>query len=357
MTRSRWRTPARAAGLALMAMALLLPASAFANTNEPIAQTGGMTVTIPMLGTSLTVAVTLDAVGNISDVTLDPADGLPTKTTGEHGVKFSNAAGTASVKVKAKGDTLAVKATTKLTDLLGSGTWAANVFGAGIGANVAYTIDVDANGKPTLEIDSATAAAGVGVVIKDPTDSHDRKWDKHGSSAARAAVVFSYQGFSKTLDLSVSARADGTATLKITLSGRDRQKVTGTIAELTGDRVWNAHLCDGTPVAVSYHVEDNGTIMVDSTTGPPATTKVTKHGTQVRFDGTRVGVSIKLRSIGNDQWALKVSGQSGRCGTDVKHHHTTDSKGDQQGHAQADRTSHDGKGGDGRGGQRGGNGH
>ena len=67
MTRSRWRTPARAAGLALMAMALLLPASAFANTNEPIAQTGGMTVTIPMLGTSLTVAVTLDAVGNISD--------------------------------------------------------------------------------------------------------------------------------------------------------------------------------------------------------------------------------------------------------------------------------------------------
>ena len=254
MTMHRKRITSRAAGLALMAMALALPASAFANTNEPIAQTGGMTVTIPMLGTSLTVAVTLDAVGNISDVTLDPADGLPTKTSGEHGVKFTNADGTASVKVKAKGDKLSIKATTKLTDLVGSGTWASNVFGAGTGANVAYTIGIDADGKPTVKIDSATAPDGVGVVIKDPSDKQDGKGDKHGTSSARAAVLFSWHGFTKTLSLSVSAREDGTATLKITLSGKDRQKATGTIAELMGDRVWNAHLCDGTPVAVSYHV-------------------------------------------------------------------------------------------------------
>ena len=360
MTKSRWRTPARAAGLALMAMALILPASAAANTNEPIAQTGGMTVTIPMLGTSLTVAVTLDAVGNISGVTLDPADALPTTTTGEHGVKFTNADGTATVKVKARGDKLQVKATTKLTDLIGSGTWAANVFGAGTGANVAYTIGTDADGKPTIKIDSATAADGVGVAIMDPALKHAGKWDKHGASAARAAVVFSYQGFSKTLTLSVGARKDGTATFKVTLSGRDRQKVTGTLAELAGDRVWNAHLCDGTPVAVSYHVASDGTIVVDSTTGPAATTKAGKHGTQVRFDGTRVGVSLRLKSLEGDLWSLKVSGKSGRCGTFHTTGHDGATKGDQHAkQAKADRNGADGKGGDDRRGNggHGGNGH
>ena len=363
MTKSRWRTPAhaagRAAGLALIAMAMILPASAAANTNEPIAQTGGMTVTIPMLGTSLTVAVTLDGVGNISGVALDPANALPTTTTDDHGVKFTNADGTATVKVKARGDKLQVKATTKLADLVGSGTWAANVFGAGTGAKVAYTIGVDADGEPTIKIDSATAPSGVGVVVQDPANGQDRHGDTHGLSGARAAVVFSSQGFSKTLTLSVSARKDGTATFKVTLSGRDRQKVTGTLADLAGDRVWTAHLCDGTPVAVSYHVESNGTIMVDATTGPPATVNASEHGTQVRFDGTSVGVSIRLKALEGGQWSLKVSGKSGDCGTDHKTGRDGASNGGQQG--QTDRTGGDGKSGGsharGNGGHGGGNGH
>jgi len=348
MTMSRWRTPARAAGLALAAMALLLPASAFANTNAPIAQTGGMTVTIPMLGTSLSVAVTLDQVGNISGVVLDPAGALPTSTTSDHGVKFTNADGTASVKVKAKGDTLSIKATTKLTDLVGSGTWAANVFGAGKGANVAYTIGVDSSGQPTLHIDSATAAAGIGVVIHDPADNHGWHGDKHGWASARATVVFSLDGFSKTLSLSVSAGKDGTASLKISLSGRDRQKVVGTLAELAGARTWSAHECDGTPVSVAYHVTADGTVVVDSTNPTTATVKVQDNGFRVRFDGTNVGLDARLKDLKDGTWALKVSGHSGQCGGhDQGHSGQKTGTGDHHGNATNARTDRHGQGGHG----------
>lgn len=305
---------ARAAGLALAVMALAFPVSAFANTNEPIAQTGGMTVTIPMLGTSLTVAVTLDPVGKISGVALDPAGTLPTSVTSDHGVKFSSVDGTASVQVKAKGDKLTVKARTKtLADLLGSGTWKANVFGAGTEANVGYTVGVDAAGKPTLKIDSATASAGVGVVIKDPTD------DRDGEASARATVVFSLNGYSKSLKLSVTVGEDGTAGLKITLSGKDRQKLQSTLELLVGPRTWSAHLCDGTPVLVAYHVTTEGTAVFDSSTGPTATVKTVPHGFKVRFDGTKVRLDVSLKALEDGTWRLKATGKSGQCSSHDGH--------------------------------------
>ena len=43
-------------GIALVAL-LALPAAVFANTSEAIAQTGGMSVTLPMPGAGLTVVV------------------------------------------------------------------------------------------------------------------------------------------------------------------------------------------------------------------------------------------------------------------------------------------------------------
>ncbi len=41
------------------------PAAAAAQTNEPIAQTGGMETTLPLLGTSLTVGVSLGPTGDM----------------------------------------------------------------------------------------------------------------------------------------------------------------------------------------------------------------------------------------------------------------------------------------------------
>ncbi len=58
-------------GIALVAL-LALPVAVLANTSEAIAQTGGMTVTLPMPGSGLTVEIKLDVVGNVSQVDLDP---------------------------------------------------------------------------------------------------------------------------------------------------------------------------------------------------------------------------------------------------------------------------------------------
>ena len=252
-------------------MALIVPASVLATTNEPIAQTGGMTATFPLLGTSLTVGVALDEIGDIDTITLDPADALPTTTTGEHGTTYTNEEGTAKVSVKAKGDKLEIKAKTTLADLLGPGSWSANVFGAGTEATVTYTIGADADGKPTIVIDEVTVPSGVGFVVKAAHGDakHGKHGGKHGASAS-ASVVFSSDGFVKTLRLSVGARKDGSASLKITLSGKDRQKLQGTLEELAGPRTWTAHLCDGTPVEVAYHVTDAGAVEFDSVTGAPA---------------------------------------------------------------------------------------
>ena len=53
--------------LGVLVALLALPAGASANTSGPIAQTGGMTTVIPLLGSSLTVAVTLDVVGTFNN--------------------------------------------------------------------------------------------------------------------------------------------------------------------------------------------------------------------------------------------------------------------------------------------------
>ena len=63
------RYAARLPIFALLGLTVLLfafPGAAAANTNEPIAQTGGMTASFNLLGTSLTVGVQLDAVGKIT---------------------------------------------------------------------------------------------------------------------------------------------------------------------------------------------------------------------------------------------------------------------------------------------------
>lgn len=338
-----WRTSLRPSILAIIAMAVVVPASVFANTNEPIAQTGGMTTTFPLLGTTLTVDVSLDAVGNIDGVTLDPADALPTTTTGDHGVKFSNEDGTAKVTVKAKGDKLEIKARTTLADLQGPATWQANVFGPGTGSTVDYTIGVDGDGKPTITIDEVTVPDGVAFVIKASTSK-----GKHGKShaSARATVVFASNGFTKTLRISVDARKDGAASLKITLSGKDRQRLSGPLADLLGPRLWTAHLCDGTPVEVAYHVTDAAAVEFDSVTGHEATEKEKKHGFKVRFDGTRVGVEVRLKTRADGTYALKVNGKSGKCGD---HHgdHDTKADKDSKGHKGDGDRGDKGRGGDG----------
>lgn len=336
--------PRRLAGrlsmLVIAGLVLAFPAGVAANSNNPITQTGGMSATLPLLGTPLTVDVTLDGVGNIQGVALDPADKLPTTTTTDGVVTFTNADGTAKVTVKASGDHLAIKAKAKLADLLGAGDWSAKVFGAGTQATVAYEIGKTSDGDPTIAIGAITTDGGTVATRLDPRSKAGKEW-----AWASAGVAFSRDGFTKRLTISVGVRkSDGSAKLTIVLSGRDRQKLSGTLAQLAGARTWDAKLCDGKPVSVAYHVTADGTVVFDSATGAPfkehdlatgkakdknkdvakaAKSRALVSGIVVRFTKTRVGLAVWLKSNGDGSYTLKIAGQSGHCGDGhgKKHHH------------------------------------
>lgn len=313
MRRRTWRFAGRFSAAVLAVGLLAFPAGVAATTSEPIAQTGGMTATLPLLGTSLTVDVTLDTVGNISGVTLTPPGDFASTKTRPDSVKLANAAGTTTVSVKAKRDKLSISArSARLADLVGDGTWSADVFGTGAKSTVAYTIGDDGSGNPTLAIGAVTPVSGITAEVIAP-----RMKVEGDEAKASGGVTFSREGFVKRLKISVEVDTeDGHASLKITLSGKDRQTLTGSLADLAGARTWSAHLCDGTAVSVSYHVAADGTVVYDGATGAPATAKSSEHGLKVRFDGTKVGVKIKLRANDDGTFTLVVKGSSGKCGGD-----------------------------------------
>lgn len=296
-------------GLALVAL-LALPAGASANTSGPIAQTGGMTTVLPLLGSPLTVAVTLDVVGNISSVDLDPVSDFSATRVGPHAVSFANTDGTTQVKIKARGDRMSTRASSaSLDDLLGSGTWSADLFGTSETTEVGYTVGLSVDGSPTLGIDSVTAPADVTVDQK-PVET---KASDHGSWAS-ARIDFAKDGFVKKLKITVSLRNDGDrpASLSFELSGKDRQKLSGTLEELLGAHAWNGFLCDGTPAAVNFTVNADGSVaFVDAT--PAATEKDTKHGFVALFDGTRTKVGVLLYQKKDGTWSLKVDARADRC--------------------------------------------
>jgi len=308
--RGRFVRLTRALTLAALAGLLVFPGSAAATTNEPIAQTGGATVTLPLLGTSLTVDVVLDDTGNISGVTLTPPTGFTQTTTEPTKVKFENADGTTKVSVKAKGSKLAVNAKTgSLAQLLGNGSWQADVFGTGAKSSVGYAIGDDGNGNPTLAIGPVSAAGGITATVKAPvTKSSDKR------AYATGGVTFAAGGYVKRLHITVSVNKEtGKANLAITLSGKDRMRMSGTLAELSGPRTWSAHLCDGTLVTVNYHVGPGAEAVFDSASGAAATSKKIGKGFRAKFTGSWVGVLVTLREQKDGTYSLRASGLSGKC--------------------------------------------
>jgi hypothetical protein len=221
------------------------------------------------------------------------------------------------------------------------------VFGTGK-ATVPYTIGKDADGNPTVTLGALTTPAGVVATKVDPKAKVFDKKDKddRGSAWAFAGVTFTRDGFTKHLSIWISVhKADGAARLAIVLSGRDRQKLTGSLADLAGARTWTAKLCDGTAVSVKYHVAADGTVVYDGATGAPATEKAFDFGSAgkshkggakdaqrgdfvsgflVRFDKTRVGMAAALFKNADGTYTLKVFGRSGYCGqgkADQSHGH------------------------------------
>ena len=309
--RPRGRLLATPVALGLVAL-MALPMAALATTTAAIAQTGGMTVLLPGLGTPITVDVQLDASGNVSQVNLDPVGTYSASKLSGHAVTFDSADGTTQVKIRAGGSRLSVKAAAGTLDaLVGSGTWSADVFGTGTKTTVGYTVGKAADGSPTVSIDSVNAPSGITVAQGTPktgTEDHEAK--------ASATVAFSLNGFTKKLTISVSVDTEDAhqAVLNVTLSGKDRQQLP--LADLIGAHTWSGKLCDGTAVGFSYTVNDGGALTYGSATGATATSTSVGHGLIVRFDGTKARVMVLLTPARDGTtWALSTRAQLGRCST------------------------------------------
>ena len=292
---------------ALIALALAFPVGIAAHTTEQIAETGGMT--LPILGASAVVAIELDDVGNISAVTFTPAGDLTQTRSGDHRVTFANADGTARVDIAARGHKLSVKAKTgSLDDLVGTRLWSAAVFGGETQSTVEYTIG-NVDGKPTLAFGAVTVPAGV---------TGTPSAIKTSGNNVSGKVTFESDGYVKTLKFWIHVdQGGGKAMLKIVLSGKDKQKLSGAIEELVGARTWPATLCDGTAATVNYTVNADGTVTFVNAlpATAPVSVKTKGKGFTATFDGTKVRVSVSLKAK-DGSYELKVDGKSGKCKDD-----------------------------------------
>ena len=153
------RRTALVVGLMAAALLLIIPGSVLANTNEPIAQTGGMS-TMPLIGTGLQVDIALDTVGVIKTVDVNPLGGLA-KTKSDPGyVRFATSDGKTSVSVLARGGRLTLTERTTLDNLVGTDRWSADVFGTKAKSTVDYTIGKDGSGNPTVTLGTISPAGG-----------------------------------------------------------------------------------------------------------------------------------------------------------------------------------------------------
>ena len=304
-----------AAGTALAALAIGIPAHAA--TNAVIAETGGATVTLNLFGSPLSVTVALDATtGNISSVDLSNTTDYTATTVSPSRVRFqNNTDGSTMVNVAAKRDQLSMGVrTTKLDDLVGPGTWAADVFGTGAKSTVRYTVGKNADGSPSVTLGALAPAAGVIATALASTGNGEHE---DSSMMAAAQVEFTNDGFRKVLTIAVKVESPetdkedgiepGSARLSFTLRGRDVQ--TKKLADLVGAHSWKGQLCDGSPATIAYVVAADGTVSITSST-PAGTNSDGEHGATVTFPaGDKVTFSLKTRDDGTASLSVKVNGR------------------------------------------------
>ncbi len=179
----RGRSKALIAGLVLTLMATL-PGIAQAETDTteettttttPVPPVTQVTSVLPVLGSGLTVSLTRDAAGVITEVALDPSGATIVKE-GDHKVVFLLADGDTQVVVKSyskgKGDDATaggVKTTVTAdatADVTGPGSWSADVFGTGV-VTIPYTVAFDGN-VPSITIGDITLPDGVTAEVSEP---------------------------------------------------------------------------------------------------------------------------------------------------------------------------------------------
>jgi hypothetical protein len=307
-----------ALGVATGLTALVLTGVAHGATNQPIAQTGG--ASISLVGIPLDVSVELNTdtgditAVNVTDASGNPADMTATKVTPTK-VRFaSNDDGTTKVTVSAKRNKLSFGVRTDdLAKLVGANKWTGDIFGTGAKTTVPFTIG-DEGGAPTFAFGTPTGLPADATAEDLGTwkgKHHDH--DDDDDTTAGGRMAFERDGFKKVLTVMVHVHHDddgqSKASLRITLTGNNVQRKT--LADLAGDKTWTGLLCDGTTKAsIAYNVSAEGTVTVTSTTPEAAKTESGHKGVMVRFEtGDKVWIRLMVRDDGQAALAIGVSGR------------------------------------------------
>jgi hypothetical protein len=283
-----------------------LPGVASANTTEAIADTGGMTLSLP--GVPMVLDVVLDEFGNIHSVSFDTS--FVQDHESGHKVTFTSTPDGSTV-VKAKGQKLTVKVkTSNLGDLVGPHVWTGDIFGTAETTTVSFTVvQVGSGDSAYLEITSVLVVSPFDNSVEGPWTEfeHDDDEDEYES---KAKIKFTDNGYTMSLKIEVETEYEDDddheyegvrAKLKIELKGKDRQKLLGSKA--IGTHTWDGLLCDGTNASVAYTVGADGSLTLDDVSAGGATWTVDyddddddEQSFKIRFTDTE----------GNDDAKLKV---------------------------------------------------
>jgi hypothetical protein len=298
--RSSKRTFIAAVAAALAAM----PGTASAHTTDVIAESGGSVTILPILGVGLQVEVVLDASGNLDQVNLEPHTGVVATELGPHEVEFKLTGTSTEVTVEAEGDELAIEVeTTTLADLLGPGSWTADLFGTGM-VTVLYEIGEN-DGMPAVTIDGVTVPTGVDYSILAETDEDETE----------IKIDFFHDGFVKTLRIEVEAEGDE-AELTISLRGEDVRRLVGSLAELAGTYTWEGALCDGTLVVVTYQLAEDGSLSLVGVTGTDdVVVESDDDGLDVSLAGSDKRIEVEIDQQDDGSWSM-VTEVDNECDSD-----------------------------------------
>lgn len=265
-------------------------------------------VVLPVFGSTLTVTITANPDGTLNNVALDNLTDYTANTPSLHKVVFTHTVGDAGkVVVRGKNGSQSTSVrVTKLSDLVGTGSWTGSVFGAGDTESVPYTIGATADvpPKPTLSLGTITMSTGVTQTTSTPVHMGE-----HGDDWVAARVKFAMGDQVRSLSIVVAADNDNdehdaienSAKLSIGLSPL---RLDASMVTIGADQTWNGLDCTGGALTATYKVNPDGSISVSA----PATGVTTgKHGSAVVAFGTPPTVQLFISAKVDGTTLVRVS--------------------------------------------------
>ncbi|HEX2784885.1 MAG TPA: hypothetical protein VHN36_14980 [Ilumatobacteraceae bacterium] len=287
-----------------------------ADPAAPVATAVPTTIELPLFGAPLTLGITTDLGGALTEVSVDSADPTVATKLKPHKVVFKSssadpnadpAADPARVVVKSGhgGQSVSARAGS-LADVSGSGHWTGDVFG--VLTTVKFTIGPVSTEDSSPDITAVTTDNSAGVVGDVEHSSNDHEGDG-GNGSARVSIKFTNAAGdqSRVLSIRVKVRdhhSETGAQLSISLSPIKGVAVDATTA--AGPHTWSGVLCNNSAVSIAYTVAEDGT--VTEVTPTPVTADVKTDGDKIWVQfSDHESVFIKVRA---KDGMIKISAQA-----------------------------------------------